>query len=60
MKTSEDLSKSDEYKHADLAIVRMYEWIRLNDVTKAKNRTNIRDKTANDFFALMRNASINK
>jgi hypothetical protein len=57
MKTSEAFSKMDQYKHADLAIVRMYEWICLRDVSRIKNRTNIRDKTAHEFFTLVREAS---
>ena len=47
----------EQYKHDDMAIVRMYEWICLRDVYRVKNRTNIRDKAANDFFAIVREAS---
>jgi len=57
MKTSEENTKMEQYKHDDMAIVRMYEWICLRDVYRVKNRTNIRDKAANDFFAIVREAS---
>jgi hypothetical protein len=53
LKKSDELSKLESLKHADIAVVRMYSWLRLSSCCSAKSRS-ARDPRAQDFFTKMR------
>jgi hypothetical protein len=53
-KYSDELSKLDALKNADIAIVRMYSWLNLSKANTVKAKHTSRDPRANEFFNTMR------
>jgi hypothetical protein len=53
-KKSDELSKLESLKNADIAIVRMYSWLNLSKVNTVKAKHVARDPRANEFFSSMR------
>jgi hypothetical protein len=55
---AEQLSKSPELKHADIAIVRMYSWLnlRMAQSHRIEHKTRGNNPCAAEFFSAMRNA----
>lgn len=55
-KRADLFASAPEMKHADIAVIRLYEWIRLDRVSRRATRSN-RDTRAREFFETVRNAT---
>jgi hypothetical protein len=55
-KRADIIASSPEMRHADVAVVRLYEWIRLDRTPQRVSRSN-RDARAQEFFQAVRSAS---
>lgn len=53
LKQTNEMSQHESLKHADIAVVRMYSWLKLSSITMSKNRI-ARDPKAQDFFSKLR------